>query len=66
MNNLYLLLDIGSLSLPLLFSFHPKLQFYKKWKALFLSIFIMMLIFIPWDVIFTKNGIWGFNEAYFL
>ncbi len=25
-----------------------------------------MLIFIPWDVIFTKNGIWGFNEAYFL
>jgi len=66
MNYLYLLLDIGSLSLPFIFSFHPKLKFYKKWKALFFSIFLMMLIFIPWDVIFTKNGIWGFNEAYFL
>ena len=25
-----------------------------------------MLLFIPWDVIFTKYGIWGFNNAYFL
>tara|TARA_R110002073_G_scaffold82034_1_gene196414 strand:+ start:1020 stop:1574 length:555 start_codon:yes stop_codon:yes gene_type:complete len=25
-----------------------------------------MCIFIPWDVIFTNNGFWGFNEAYFL
>lgn len=65
MNYLYLLLDLGSLSLPFIFSFHPKLKFYKKWKALFLSIFLMMLIFIPWDVIFTENGIWGFNEFYF-
>jgi lycopene cyclase domain-containing protein len=25
-----------------------------------------MLIFIPWDVFFTKHGIWGFNDTYFL
>jgi len=25
-----------------------------------------MGIFIPWDVIFTVNGIWGFNQDYFL
>ncbi|EDP69953.1 hypothetical protein FBALC1_10487 [Flavobacteriales bacterium ALC-1] len=25
-----------------------------------------MCIFIPWDVIFTNNGFWGFNETYFL
>jgi lycopene cyclase domain-containing protein len=25
-----------------------------------------MAIFIPWDVIFTINGIWGFNPDYFL
>jgi len=24
-----------------------------------------MLIFIPWDVLFTINGIWGFNDNYF-
>ncbi len=66
MNYLYLLLDIGSLSIPLLFSFHPQLKFYKKWKSLFLAIPLTMLIFIPWDVIFTQQGFWGFNETYFL
>lgn len=25
-----------------------------------------MVVFIPWDVIFTINGIWGFNPDYFL
>lgn len=66
MNYLYLLLDLGSLSIPFLFSFHPKLKFYKKWKALFLAIPLTMLIFIPWDVIFTQQGFWGFNDSYFL
>ncbi|MBT8302961.1 MAG: lycopene cyclase domain-containing protein [Bacteroidia bacterium] len=66
MNYLYLLLDLGSLSIPFLFSFHPKLKFYKKWKALFFAIPLTMLIFIPWDVIFTEQGFWGFNDTYFL
>ena len=25
-----------------------------------------MSVFIPWDVIFTMNGVWGFNSDYFL
>lgn len=66
MDYLYLLLNLGSSSVPFLFSFHPKLKFYKLWKPLFTGIIISMLIFIPWDVIFTKQGIWGFNETYFL
>ncbi|MDD7885012.1 lycopene cyclase domain-containing protein [Flavivirga sp. 57AJ16] len=66
MDYLYLLLNLGSISVPFLFSFHPKLKFYKRWKSLFISTLISMLIFIPWDIIFTLNGIWGFNEAYFL
>jgi len=24
----------------------------------------MMAVFIPWDILFTQNGFWGFNEAY--
>lgn len=66
MEHLYLILNLGSLSVPFLFSFHPKLKFYTYWKALFLAIGITMAIYIPWDVIFTQRGIWGFNDTYFL
>lgn len=66
MNYLYLLLDLGSLAIPFIFSFHPKLKFYKYWKALTISTAITMVVFVPWDVIFTKWNIWGFNNLYFL
>lgn len=61
---LYFLLNIGSLSIPFLYSFHPKMNFIRHWKAIFMSSFIIAVIFIIWDVIFTRNGIWGFNEKY--
>ena len=25
-----------------------------------------MMVFIPWDVVFTSEGFWGFNPDYFL
>ncbi len=62
--HLYLLLDIGSLIIPLIFSFHPKLQFYKLWKYFFPATLIMMAFFVTWDIIFTYYGFWGFNEKY--
>ena len=61
-----MLLNLGSVSIPFLFSFHPKLKFYNYWKALFIAIALTMIIFIPWDIIFTKNGFWGFNDTYLL
>ena len=64
MKHLYLLLDLGSLIIPLIFSFHPKIKFYKEWKFVFPSIAVMCLIFIPWDIIFTQNKVWGFNQNY--
>ncbi|WP_418639578.1 lycopene cyclase domain-containing protein [Winogradskyella sp.] len=66
MNYLYLLLDLGSLSIPFIYSFHPKLQFYKHWKSLFIAIIITMCFYVPWDIIFTHYGFWGFNDSYFL
>lgn len=62
--HLYLILDLASLSIPFLFSFHPKLQFYKLWKYFFPATFIMMAFFVSWDIIFTHYGFWGFNETY--
>ena len=64
MEYLYLWLNIGSFSVPFLFSFHPKLKFYKKWKSFAIGTFFMMAFFISWDVIFTNNAIWGFNDNY--
>ncbi len=64
MNSLYLWLNIGTISIPLLFSFHPRIRFYKRWKSLFAGILVMMAIFIPWDILFTENGFWGFNPDY--
>jgi lycopene cyclase domain-containing protein len=64
MNNFYLYLLLGSFSVPFLFSFHPRLNFFKRWPSFLLGVIIMMGIFIPWDIIFTHNGFWGFNELY--
>ncbi len=66
MSYLYLLLNLGSICVPFLFSFHPKIKFYKHWKFLFPAVLITMIIFIPWDIVFTQQGFWGFNSNYFL
>ena len=59
-------LNIGSAAVPFIYSFHPKLQLYKKFHWLMLSLLLTMVVFIPWDIVFTVNGIWGFNPDYFL
>lgn len=64
MQYLYLWLNLGSFIVPFLFSFHPRLRFYKRWKGFFLGTLVMMAVFIPWDIIFTINGFWGFNPDY--
>ena len=59
-------LNIGSVVIPFIYSFHPKLQLHKKFHWLLLSLLLTMGVFIPWDIVFTVNGIWGFNPDYFL
>ena len=66
MKSLYLILNLASISVPFLVSFHPRLKFYKKWKSLAIAIVFTSIIFIGWDVIFTKHGVWGFNPDYYL
>ena len=66
MKSLYLLLNIVSISIPFVYSFHPKLKLYKRFNSIILALLFTMVIFIPWDIIFTNNGIWGFNEKYFI
>lgn len=63
---LYLLLNIASVSIPLAYSFNKKMQFIKHWKVVLLSLILVASIFLVWDGIFTKNGVWGFNPDYHL
>jgi lycopene cyclase domain-containing protein len=63
-NYYYLGLDLFTLSFPLIRSFEPKLQYWRKWPGLFTGIAVMAAIFISWDAIFTANGVWGFNDRY--
>lgn len=63
-NYYYLLLNIFTISVPLIRSFEPRVHYYKNFKGLFIGILITGAFFIIWDIIFTANGIWGFNSQY--
>lgn len=64
MKSLYLLVDIFTILVPFLFSFHPKTRFYKEWKFFFPAAIIVAIVFIIWDSIFTSLGVWNFNPRY--
>lgn len=63
---LYLFLNIGSLFVPLLYSFNKRMRFIKNWKPVLFSLTIVAIVFLIWDAIFTSNGVWGFNPEYHL
>jgi lycopene cyclase domain-containing protein len=64
MSYLYLLINLFTISYPLAQSFEKRLQYYKRFKALFIAIAITGSFFIVWDIWFTSMGVWGFNERY--
>jgi len=61
---LYLAINILTISFPLIRSFEHRIHFYSKWRSLFVGIAITGSFFILWDVLFTRNGVWGFNDRY--
>jgi lycopene cyclase domain-containing protein len=61
---LYLALDVGSILVPLSFSFHPRKNFASTWRAWLPALVLPATLFIIWDEWFTGIRVWGFNETY--
>ena len=60
----YLLIDLLAISVPFIFSFHPKIQFHKAWNAFLPSVIFTSIIFLLGDALYTYWGVWGFNPDY--
>ena len=60
----YFLVDFFTILIPFVFSFHPRIQFHRYFKPYFIANLASASIFVAWDILFTKAGVWGFNEKY--
>ena len=60
----YFKILILSTLVPIIFSFHPKVKFYIYYKSILSAMLLASSIYILWDIIFTKIGIWGFNKQF--
>ena len=63
-NYLYFILLAFTLSYPLAQSFEKRIKLYTKFKYIAISILTVLFIFIPWDIYFTHQGVWWFNNSY--
>lgn len=64
MKSLYLLINFLAISYPLFKSWDRRLNFYKQWPAFLKANVLLLLVMIPWDIMFTRDGVWGFNPKY--
>lgn len=62
--SLYLWVNLLSISVPFLVSFHPRSKLYKDWNSLFFATLISLTPYVIWDIIFTEKAFWGFNDVY--
>jgi len=62
----YLLINFFTVIICFIFSFHPRIRFYKHFGAFIKSSSLVALVFIIWDIWFTKNGVWWFNYDYLI
>lgn len=62
----YLLVNFFSVIIPFIFSFHSRLGFYRYWKPFLIANITVAIPFLIWDILFTAEGVWGFNEEYLL
>ncbi|MBL7789089.1 MAG: lycopene cyclase domain-containing protein [Chitinophagales bacterium] len=60
----YVFVDLFTIIFPLLFSFTKSFDFRTHWRYYFPGNLLIALLFILWDIYYTKIGVWGFNLKY--
>jgi lycopene cyclase domain-containing protein len=61
---IYLYLKLFTLFFPFVLSFDKRVHFYTNWRYLFPAMAVNAGVFIAWDSLFARIGIWGFNPGY--
>jgi lycopene cyclase domain-containing protein len=62
--NLYLLLNLAVISVPLALSFDRKVHYVSRWPEVIMSAMVVGLPYLIWDIAATARGDWSFNETY--
>jgi lycopene cyclase domain-containing protein len=60
----YLILLVLSVLYPLIQSFERRVFMFRKIKFMLPGILLTAFVFIVWDILFTRAGVWGFNHSY--
>ncbi len=62
----YLIINLLTIAYPLAQSYERRLRFLSNWKAIFTAIAVSGTVFLIWDEVFTRLGVWGFNDHYLI
>jgi len=62
----YLIFNLLTIAVILVFSFYKKINFINNFRHFIFAIVLTLLIYIPLDMTFTALGIWKFNFHYTL
>lgn len=62
----YLLVNFFTIVICFIFSFDKRILFYHYFKAYLKAATVVAIPFILWDIWFTYNGVWWFNDDYLI
>jgi lycopene cyclase domain-containing protein len=60
----YFIVLACSIIVPFAASFDKRIAFHLRWKYFFPAVLISASLFLVWDILFTKMGVWGFNPMH--
>lgn len=62
----YVLINFLTIIICFIFSFHHKIRFDRHFAAFLKASLLVAIPFVAWDIWFTAQGVWWFNDRYLL